>query len=438
MDILLNPIIISVIVMCGLCLIRLNVLFSIIVAAIVGGLLAGMDVTSTMSVFISTMGGNAETALSYILLGVMAAAMGSTGLTDILAIKISKMVKGNKIALMLVFTFVAILSGTLIPIHIAFIPILIPALLPMMDKLKIDRRQAACALTFGLLCPYVTMPVGYGIIFQGIVAEQMTINGMAVTGVDVWKANWILGVGMLIGLIASLIFFNKSREYKSIDDSEYIELAAAGDDQLIMKPVHYCALAAAVVAVIVQLIFGSMPLGAMVGVVIMLATKVIKWREMDPLVEEGVKLMGFISFVMLAASGYGGVISATGAVDTLISSAVATVGQSKISAAVVMMLVGLLIDMGIGTSFGTVPIISVLFVPFALQVGFSIPATIVIISAAAVLGDAGSPASDTTLGPTAGLAVDGQHDHIWDTCVPTFLFYNTPIFIFGIVGAMIF
>lgn len=53
------------------------------------------------------------------------------------------------------------------------------------------------------------------------------------------------------------------------------------------------------------------------------------------------------------------------------------------------------------------------------------------------LGDAGSPASDSTLGPTAGLNVDGQHDHIWDTCVPTFLHYNIPLMAVGIIGAMV-
>jgi predicted histidine transporter YuiF (NhaC family) len=438
MDILLNPIVISVVLMCGLCLVRMNVLLAIIVSAVVGGLLAGMDLATTMSIFISTMGGNAETALSYVLLGVMAAGMGCTGLTDILAVKIISMVKGNKIALMLVFTFVAILSGTLIPIHIAFIPILIPALLPMMDRLKIDRRQAACALSFGLLAPYITMPVGYGIIFQGIVSEQMTLNGMNVTGPDVVNANWILAVGMLIGLIVSLIYYNKPREYRLREADAEAALTDMSADDLKLKPVHYYALGAAVAAVLVQLKTGSMPLGAMVGVVIMLVSQVIKWKEMDSIFDEGVKLMGFISFVMLAASGYGGVISESGAVDTLINSAVAVVGTNKLSAAIVMLLVGLLIDMGIGTSFGTVPIIAVLFVPFAQQVGFSIPATIVIISAAAALGDAGSPASDTTLGPTAGLSVDGQHDHIWDTCVPTFVFYNTPLFICGILGALMF
>ncbi|MGE7095310.1 Na+/H+ antiporter NhaC family protein, partial [Pseudomonas fulva] len=31
------------------------------------------------------------------------------------------------------------------------------------------------------------------------------------------------------------------------------------------------------------------------------------------------------------------------------------------------------------------------------------------------------------LGPTSGLNVDGQHHHIWDTVVPTFIHYNLPL-----------
>ena len=58
-----------------------------------------------------------------------------------------------------------------------------------------------------------------------------------------------------------------------------------------------------------------------------------------------------------------------------------------------------------------------------------------LISAAAALGDAGSPASDTTLGPTCGLNADGQHDHIWDTCVPTFLHFNIPLMIAAAVAS---
>jgi len=60
----------------------------------------------------------------------------------------------------------------------------------------------------------------------------------------------------------------------------------------------------------------------------------------------------------------------------------------------------------------------------------------VTIAAAGATGDAGMPQSDTALGPTAGLDADGQHDHIWDTCIPTFVHFNFPIKIVGIIAAM--
>ncbi len=43
-----------------------------------------------------------------------------------------------------------------------------------------------------------------------------------------------------------------------------------------------------------------------------------------------------------------------------------------------------------------------------------------LIGTAAALGDAGSPASDSTLGPTSGLNMDGQHDHMKDSVVSDF------------------
>jgi predicted histidine transporter YuiF (NhaC family) len=102
-----------------------------------------------------------------------------------------------------------------------------------------------------------------------------------------------------------------------------------------------------------------------------------------------------------------------------------------------MLLIGLLITMATGSSFGTIPIIAALFVPICATVGFSPLATAALIGTAGALGDAGSPASDSTLGPTAGLNADGKHHHIWDTCVPTFLHYNIPLFIFGVIAAMV-
>lgn len=112
--------------------------------------------------------------------------------------------------------------------------------------------------------------------------------------------------------------------------------------------------------------------------------------------------------------------------------------SDKIIMSGLLLLTGLFVTMGIGTSFGTIPILAVLFVPVFIKLGFTPPEAIVVLSAAAALGDAGSPASDTTLGPTAGLNADGQHNHIYDTCIPTFLHYNIPLIIFAIIGVIVF
>ena len=75
--------------------------------------------------------------------------------------------------------------------------------------------------------------------------------------------------------------------------------------------------------------------------------------------------------------------------------------------------------------------------PLSIAFGFSPMATVALVGTAAALGDAGSPASDSTLGPTSGLNADGQHEHIWETVVPTFIHYNIPLIIFGWIAAMV-
>ncbi len=67
----------------------------------------------------------------------------------------------------------------------------------------------------------------------------------------------------------------------------------------------------------------------------------------------------------------------------------------------------------------------------------SVMATTALVGTAGALGDAGSPTSDSTLGPTSGLNVDGQHDHIWDSVVPTFIHFNIALLIFGWIAAMV-
>lgn len=438
MEILLNPIIVSVILLCIMCIYRINVLLAIIISAIIAGLCAGMPINKIMQTFISGMGGNSETALSYILLGAFAAAMTHTGLAPILAKKIANVIKGKTFILIAIITIIAMMSQNLIPVHIAFIPILIPPLLPVMNKLKLDRRAIACALAYGLKTPYITIPAGFGLIFQGLIAENLTQNGMQTQIGDIWKSNWFLGLAMTTGLlIAICITYKKPREYKKAEMTENIVEKEANEELKFTKE-HYLTLLAAFATLIVQLWTKSLPLGALVGLGVIFGTGAIDHKKMDKLMNEGIGLMGYVAFVMLIAAGFAMVLKETGSIDSLVHTAAGLMQGSKLLAATIMLAIGLFITMGIGTSFGTIPILAVLFVPICIKMGFSIPATIILVSAAAALGDAGSPASDTTLGPTAGLNADGQHNHVTDTCIPTFLHYNIPLIIFAVLAVYIF
>ena len=437
MSIILNPVIVSVILLCALCLCRVNVLLAIIISAIVAGILGGMPIQEVMNTFISGMGGNAETALSYILLGTFAAAMTHTGLATILAQKIALSIRGKKFILISIITVIAMLSQNLIPVHIAFIPILIPPLLHVMNKLKIDRRSVACSLAFGLKAPYITIPAGFGLIFQGLIADNMSLNGITVLKNDVWKSTWILGAGMLVGLlVAILISYKKPRQYSDINfEKNEIEIEDAS--ALSLNKNHYITLLGAVATLVVQLLTKSLPLGALVGLGIVFGGGAVSHKKMDKLINEGIGLMGYVAFVMLVAAGFALVLKQTGSIDTLVNSILPFMQNSRFISVSLMLLIGLFVTMGIGTSFGTIPILAVLFVPICLNIGLSPAASVVILAAAAALGDAGSPASDTTIGPSAGLNADGQHNHITDTCIPTFLHFNIPLTICAILAAYI-
>ena len=420
--------------MLALCMIKVNVIISLLISAFLIGMMGGMGPGEIMGAIISGLNGNGTNAVAYLLLGCFAAALADTGLATILARKITAVVGGRKWVLLLVMVICACISGTIIPIHIAYIPILYPALIPMMNKMKMDRRQAACVTEYGLVAMYITLPIGYGLIFQGIISDNMTANGMAIELMEVWPHTIPLFIGMAVALIASWWFYRKPREYEDLPVAGAAELME-GDMKL--NKDHIVSLIAIVGVLVGQLYWDNMPLGALIGLVIMMLGGAIKLKDSNRNMEAGIKIMGMVSFIMLIAGGFATVVKTTGAVDALVNAAMSVLGGSRLALVVVLILIGLIVTMGIGTSFGTIPIIALLYVPMCQQAGLSVGATTCLIACAAFLGDAGSPASDSTLGPTAGLNADGQHDHIWDTCVPTFLFYNIPLILAGIIGGMI-
>lgn len=429
MSILLNPTVISIILLSILCLKKVNVLLAIIISTIVAGLISGMNIEDIMSTFISGMGGNSETALSYILLGAFAATMAHSGFTAVLSEKITKMIVGKKYLLFLILLIISAFSQNLIPIHIAFIPIIIPPLLSTMNAFNIDRRAIASIITFGLEMPYITIPVGFGLIFHNLIADNLIQNGVNVLRGDIWKSTLILGLAMFIGLIISLFIYRKPRKYENIPISTNLDQNKTCNNYTI------CILTiSALLTFIVQLITHSLPLGALVGLGIIFTFKIIPKDKMDKMMNEGIYLMGYVAFVMLVAAGYAAVLKSSGSIELLVNSVVTILPNSIMITSFAILLLGLLITIGIGTSFGTIPILAVLFVPICLKMGFNTQQIVLLIAAAAALGDAGSPASDTTLGPTAGLNADGQHNHIYDTCIPTFLHYNISLIIFAMIG----
>ncbi|MDC3190452.1 Na+/H+ antiporter family protein [Pseudoalteromonas elyakovii] len=439
----MNAVIVGVMLMLILTLCRINVIVAMTVSAIVAGLTAGLGLSQTVNAFNDGLSGGAEIALSYAMLGAFAVAISKSGLTRILASKLLKQVnenshKGETTLSYLILSIIllcAISSQNLIPVHIAFIPILIPPLLVVFNKLRLDRRAIACILTFGLATSYMVLPYGFGGIYlYSILHKNLTENGLEIVNTQVPMAMIIPAIGMLFGLlVAVFISYRKRRSYESHSLTEQQQEVVIEQP----KKVLAVGITAVLCSLVAQNISGSMILGGLVGVAIFTLFGVVKLEQNGDVFSKGIAMMAMIGFIMISAQGFASVMKATGDVASLVSSAAGMIEGNKPLAAALILLVGLLITMGIGSSFSTVPIIATLFVPLCMELNFSVMATAALVGTAGALGDAGSPASDSTLGPTSGLNADGQHDHIWDSVVPTFIHFNIPLLVAGWAAAMV-
>lgn len=438
----MNAVIVSVMLMLILSLARMHVMLAMIIAAMVAGLVGGLDVKQTLDAFNTGIGSGAGIALSYALLGGFAVAISLSGLpqhlADIILKKLNVEASENKVfwlrnAVLMLLLIAAISSQNLIPIHIAFIPILVPPLLMVMTKLQVDRRLIACVLTFGLITPYMFLPIGFGNIYlHKILLGRVAEAGLDITNVSVIKAMTIPALGMLCGLLIAFISYGKKRQYDPVEIPTNIQPP---------KEKNTTAFAVAIVAIfitfLIQLYTGSMVVGAMAGFLVFTATGVVDWNKSEGVMADGIKMMASIGFIMISAAGFAEVLEQTGHISALVESSAFWLASNKPLAIFLLLVIGLVLTIGIGSSFSTIPIIAAIYVPLCLQLGLSPLAIVSLVGTAGALGDAGSPASDSTLGPTAGLNVDGQHNHMRDTVVPTFLHYNLPLLAAGWAAAMV-
>ncbi|WP_216379086.1 Na+/H+ antiporter family protein [Arcanobacterium phocae] len=445
----MNAVLIAVVAMLLLALMRVHVVIALFMGALIGGFTAGLGLDGTMLAFQDGLGAGAKIALSYALLGAFAMAVAQSGLPDLLASwLVSRTAKRSpggstaviKYSLLGGILLMAIFSQNLIPVHIAFIPILIPPLLPVFNRLQLDRRIVASTVTFGLVTTYMFIPLGFGSVFlNDILLGNIESAGLDTSNINVMHAMAIPAAGMLVGLLIAIGFsYRKPRIYCSGEASTSTSKPQVSTKNTIV----------AIVAVLVtfgtQLTLNSLGykadallLGSLLGLSVFLFTGTLKLRQADEAFTNGMKMMAIIGFTMISAQGFASVMNATGHVESLVESASTLVAGNKGLAAVAMLIVGLIVTLGIGSSFSTLPIITTIYVPLCASLGFSPLATVAIIGTSGALGDAGSPASDSTLGPTSGLNVDGQHDHIRDSVIPTFLHFNIPLLVAGWIAAMV-
>lgn len=444
----INAVVLTISLMIMLCLLQMPVAISLITAALIGGLHSGLEITDAIAAFNDSLLIGSQVGITYIMIGAFAVALARSGLLDLLAHQIALRLdlsegatnKGVKWVIFLTFIAASVMSQNLVPVHIAFIPILIPPLLGVMNKLRVDRRAVACILACSISASYLLLPTGFGAIYLNeiLLANVNDVGrayGLTATASMVPKAMFLPVMGIMLGMCVAVFYtYRKPREYQTV---------SLTDLQVEKSPITLnltqclSTLVALAVALICQLKFDSLLVGAMIGFIILSFTGIFRWREQDDVFTEGLRMMAQIAVIITIASGFSGVLSATGEIAPLVAATADMIGGNMALGAALMLLVGLFITIGFGDSFASVPILASIYVPLALTLGFSPMATIALLGAAAALGDAGSPASTITLGATAGLNADGQHDHIKDSVLPTFSHANFGMLVFAWAASML-
>ena len=455
----INAVVLAIVLMVVFCLIKIPVAVSLVSAALLGGLHAKMAFPDILQVLNDNLLSGAQVGMTYIMVGAFAVALARSGILDWVAQKMANSLNREgahvrqqvKWMLFALFIVASLLSQNLIPVHIAFIPVLIPPLLGLMNRLRIDRRAVACILACGISASYLLLPFGFGAIYLNeILLENFNsvgaASGYAATASMAPKAMFFPVMGILAGmLVAVFITYRKPRDYAQTDyvQTDHVQGGSLQTDMVAteqkikigLQPLLFTALAVGVV-LLFQLYFDSLFIGAMIGFMILGFSGIYSWQAQDDVFTQGVRLMAEIAVIITIASSFGALLTATGDIDPLVASATQFFGDNKLFGAAVMLIVGLFITIGFGDSFASVPILAPIYIPLAFALGFSPLAALAMLGAAAALGDAGSPASTITLGATAGLNADGQHDHIKDSVIPTFFHANIGMLLFTWVAVV--
>ncbi|MDR2603390.1 MAG: hypothetical protein LBC11_02420, partial [Puniceicoccales bacterium] len=313
-----NPVVVSIaLVYFIICVLRINVVIALTTGAIVCGLVNGATFESAVSSFSEGLGGGAKIALSYAILGAFASALAHSGFSSFLMAKMVRLLnissskeekrtasigKERKAKFVMFFTIgaMAIACKNIIPVHIAFIPILIPPMIGVFNAMQIDRRLIACIITFGVIIAYMIFPMGFGEIFlENIMLHYLHANGMDISIQDLIHALLYPALGMLIGLLLAFVRYGKPRCYKNTGVKSLDREATFPRRDFIVSCL------AIVAALVIQLLVKSIILSALLGFFFLSLGGVIRKKDSDDVVAGGFKMMALISFTMIAAAGFG-------------------------------------------------------------------------------------------------------------------------------------
>src|SRR5699024_12086458 len=117
---LFNAVVVSVVVMVVLSLLRVNVIFALIIAALTVGLMSDMSLAEATQTMVEGMGGQSETSLSYILLGIFAVMIGLSGITFVIVNMMLKVFTGRKLILVFSLAIIATFSQNIIPTYCVY------------------------------------------------------------------------------------------------------------------------------------------------------------------------------------------------------------------------------------------------------------------------------------------------------------------------------
>ena len=283
---------------------KLSPVYSLMIGALAGGLLAGWGLETTVSTMISGVNDITPAILRILAAGVLSGVLIKTGAASSISHSIVKTL-GRRHVYMAVALSTMLLTGVGVFIDVAVITVA-PIALLLASKLSLSRASLLLAMIGGGKCGNIMSPNPNTI----IAAENYNAPLSSVMGVGIIPA--VIGLLMTVYLIVPLLSKKK-------DESLYVE--EVRDESL---PSFLASISGPLVAVILLALRPicdikidpviALPVGGIVG---LLATR--SWRNSSECLSYGLEKMSTVAILLVGTGTIAGIIKASEIKDVLIA-----------------------------------------------------------------------------------------------------------------------